>query len=96
MTCIALIWKSTSSKEIARVVDGSAGVVVVQWWCSGRLMQRIALVLALTAENRSGFLDAGRLGMQCDRLRLGYTNGQAPKGQPGPANVPMYRERGHA
>ena len=34
-------------------------------------------MLALTAENRSGFLDGGRLGMQCDRLRLGYTTGQA-------------------
>ena len=29
MTCIALIWKSTSSKEIATVRDGSAGVVQV-------------------------------------------------------------------
>ena len=43
------------------------------------------------AENRSGFLDDGRLGMQCDRLRLGYTTGQAyqkvPRGSPGGANV---------
>lgn len=31
MTCIALIWKSTSSEEIASVDDGSAAVVVVQW-----------------------------------------------------------------
>ncbi len=52
-------------------------VVQVWWWCSGRLMQRIALVVALTAENRGGFLDGGRLGMQCDRRRLGCTNGQA-------------------
>ena len=34
MICIALIWKSISSKEIATVKDGSAGVggvVVVSW-----------------------------------------------------------------
>ena len=31
MTCIALIWKSTSSREIASMNDGSAAVVVVQW-----------------------------------------------------------------
>ena len=30
-------------------------VVQVWWWCSGRLTQRIALVVALMAENRSGF-----------------------------------------
>ena len=48
MTCIALIWKSTSSKGTATVRDDSAGVVQVWWWCRGRLTQRIALVLALT------------------------------------------------
>ena len=31
MTCIALIWKSTSSKEMATVRDGRAGVMVVSW-----------------------------------------------------------------
>ena len=34
-------------------------------------------MLALMAENRSGLLDGGRLGMQCDRRRLGYTTGPA-------------------
>lgn len=39
-------------------------------------------------------LDGGRLGMQCDRRRLGYTTGRPPpKGRPGEVKD---RERGHA